>query len=88
LQLFFFKVKHFAMPLLPFVLDHFKNIFVKKLFEILSGHANVHLVVHLNGNAHTVAFSDAKASGQHHLVFKTVLFKRLLKQLDDVLGAL
>ena len=72
----------------PFVFYSLQNLFVEKFSEIISCYTRMHVIVYLNGNAHTVAASDTEAARKNHLVLKSVLGDRALKKLNDLRRAL
>jgi hypothetical protein len=44
----------------------------------------VNIVIDLNGHTHAVAFADAKAAGENHLVLEMILGNRVFKQPNDL----
>ena len=72
----------------PFVLNYFKYVLIEEFLEILSRYTDVDIVVYLNGNADSVAFTYAKAAGKNDIVVYLMLCNCLLKKLNDLLGAL
>ena len=65
-----------------------ENVLEEKFSEILSCNAYVNVIVYLNGNTFTVAFSDAETTGKHDVVFDIILLDRSLEKFYDILRAL
>jgi hypothetical protein len=63
-------------------------VFGKKFLEVFFGDTYVDILVHLNGNADSVAFSDAKAARKRNVIFKMIFFHGFLQQLYDLGRAL
>ena len=61
---------------------------LEKLLEIFLGHADVNVVIDLNGHARAVAFSDAEAAGEDHLILQPVRGNGIPEQIHDILRAL
>jgi hypothetical protein len=59
----------------------------KEGIEASDRNTGINVVVHLNGNAFPIAFSNAKASGKHDLVLQRVFFDCLFHQLHDLVRA-
>ena len=70
------------------VLYYLENVLIKELSEVLSGNANVNVIIHLNGNSDTVALSDAEATGKHNLVLKMMFLNSILHKFHNILRAL
>lgn len=43
----------------------------------------MNIIIHLNGNAHTVTLADTKAACKGDFVFKLILFYGFLQKLND-----
>ena len=65
-----------------------EDVLEEKFSEILSCNAYVNVIVYLNGNTFTVAFSDAETTGKHDVVFDIILLDRSLEKFNDILRAL
>ena len=69
----------------PFVLNYFEYVLVEEFLEILSRYTDVNIVVYLNGNAYSIAFSNAKATRKNNLVFKMIFGDGAFKKLHYLL---
>ena len=82
----FLKCQTIGHILLSF-LHCFQNILHKEHLKILRGNTCVDLIIHLNGHTVTIAFSDAEASGKHHIILKAMLFQLSFEQIHNLSGS-
>ena len=61
---------------------------LEELLEVFTRNSDVNIIVDLNGNADSVALSDAKAAGEDNLVLDVMLGDRLLEHSYNLLRAL
>lgn len=61
---------------------------LEELLEVFTRNSDVNIIVDLNGNADSVALSDAKAAVEDNLVLDVMLGDRLLEHSYNLLRAL